>query len=231
MLFMTGANARSKYETRYTVSSNITTGANAFALMGSPSAVGTYRFVIATGVTLSSSSTATPGLTVGNFPAGSTVIIENNGTIKGRGGAGGAGSAVGTGGTGGAGGPAVSISSGYAVRIDNTLGNIWGGGGGQGGQGVGSQGYFTGDYCAALSIAGSVGGAGAGPNSATGGGDYGQAGPTGLAGSATSTGGCPPGGVSGGGAGGAAGKAIALNGNTVTWLGGNNSTQVKGAVS
>lgn len=34
-----------------------------------------------------------------------------------------------------------------------------------------------------------------------------------------------------GGPGGAAGKAIDLNGNSVTWLGGNNGTQVKGAVS
>lgn len=34
-----------------------------------------------------------------------------------------------------------------------------------------------------------------------------------------------------GGAAGAAGKAIDLNGNAVTWLGGNNPTQVKGAVS
>lgn len=34
-----------------------------------------------------------------------------------------------------------------------------------------------------------------------------------------------------GAAGGAAGKAIELNGNSVTWLGGNNGTQVKGAVS
>ena len=34
----------------------------------------------------------------------------------------------------------------------------------------------------------------------------------------------------GSGAGGAAGKAINLNGQTITWLGGNNGTQVKGAV-
>lgn len=33
------------------------------------------------------------------------------------------------------------------------------------------------------------------------------------------------------GLGGAAGRAVKLNGRTVTWLGGNNSTQVKGAVS
>lgn len=33
------------------------------------------------------------------------------------------------------------------------------------------------------------------------------------------------------GSGGAAGKAVELNGNSITWLGGNNGTQVKGAVS
>lgn len=38
-------------------------------------------------------------------------------------------------------------------------------------------------------------------------------------------------GTQGGGYGGAGGKAIALNGNTVTFIAGNNSTQVMGAVS
>lgn len=37
--------------------------------------------------------------------------------------------------------------------------------------------------------------------------------------------------VSAASAGGAAGKAISVHGNTVTWQGGNNSTQVKGPVS
>jgi hypothetical protein len=51
------------------------------------------------------------------------------------------------------------------------------------------------------------------------GGGYGAWGAAGAAGAGVST------------AGGAAGKAIALNGNPVAWLGGNNSTQVKGAVN
>ena len=35
----------------------------------------------------------------------------------------------------------------------------------------------------------------------------------------------------GGAAGGAAGKAVKLNGNSITWLGGNDATRVKGAVN
>lgn len=57
------------------------------------------------------------------------------------------------------------------------------------------------------------------------GGDWGQAGVAGDAGTTTDgTATTKP-----GGAGGAAGKAVAKNGKTLTWLGGNNGTQVKGA--
>lgn len=64
------------------------------------------------------------------------------------------------------------------------------------------------------------------------GGDWGSAGGNGSAGN-------PSAGSPGlaywestaGGSGGAAGKAVALNGKSITWLGGNNGTQVKGAVA
>ncbi len=60
------------------------------------------------------------------------------------------------------------------------------------------------------------------------GGDYGQAGTAGSTASSENTS-TPIHGT--GGAGGAAGKAINLNGVSIVWTGGNNSTQVKGAVS
>ncbi len=55
------------------------------------------------------------------------------------------------------------------------------------------------------------------------GGEYGMPGGTGASGRFLEV-------VYPGGSGGSAGKAINLNSNTVTWLGGNNGTQVKGAV-
>lgn len=60
------------------------------------------------------------------------------------------------------------------------------------------------------------------------GGDYGAAGSVGSSGSGS--GATSNSAYGTGGSGGAAGNAISLNGQTVTWLGGNNGTQVKGAV-
>ena len=88
--------------------------------------------------------------TVGNFPAGSTVIINNNGYISGGGGFGGAGGnsfAKGpnynnqlSGSTGGAGGDGIvkGSSNNFDCSIVNT-GTIAGGGGGGGGAGA----YFV----------------------------------------------------------------------------------------
>ena len=84
--------------------------------------------------------------TVGNFPAGSTVIINNNGYISGGGGYGGAGggsfaqgagSRVDYGFPGGAGGDAITKGSGnnFDCTLVNT-GTIAGGGGGGGGAGT-----------------------------------------------------------------------------------------------
>jgi len=106
---------------------------------------------IASGVFISSNSTATPALTInGSFPNG--VVLTNNGTIAGMGGAGGTGGggniitspsfalqAI-AGSVGSTGGLALSVS--VAVTINNTSGTIAGGGGGGGGgagAAVGSQ--------------------------------------------------------------------------------------------
>ena len=92
----------------------------------------------------------TNAFTVGAFPAGSTVIINNNGYISGGGGFGGAGSQtrennlnVNTSGAKGGDGSygIIKGGSGYSCTIVNT-GTIAGGGGGGGGSG-GESGYFS----------------------------------------------------------------------------------------
>lgn len=79
----------------------------------------------------------------------------------------------------------------------------------------------------------SVGGGGNGASGAGGtGGDYGQPGNTGGSSGIWGWCGCSGDNYSqgGGAGGGAAGKAVTTNSQTITWLGGNNGTQVKGAV-
>ena len=225
---------------------------NLYTLAGSPGSAGAYNFTVPANCTVGSASTAQPALATGSWPAGSSITLTNNGTIVGKGGAGGAGGYVysypvgyydteGTyyqytnwaaagGSSGTAGGVSISLS--YPISIDTTNGFIYGGGGGGGGGSVfpASQ---SNDY-------GGTGGAGAGPGAATGGstgyypgynagsggtgGSYGAAGAVGNWSPAYGTSGSAP------GAGGAAGNAITRNGHTVTWLGGNDSTHVKGAV-
>jgi hypothetical protein len=186
------------------------------------------------GVILGSPNASSYALTVPNsFPNGSTITLVNSGYIVGAGGAGGAPdhwpSGSGMGGAGGAGGTAISIST--AMTINNTNGYIFGGGGGGGG--CGSIMYGDGD--GAGGGQGSAGGAGSGATGTAGsfsgpgimwsgfsegvGGTWGNPGTTGYSDSTS------------GGPGGAAGNAIKLNGNTITWAGGNNSTRVKGAVN
>ena|GEM_PF-3928474 len=125
---------------------NITADAadvNLFSLAGSPTIPVMVLATIATGVNVYASSTANAALTEGAFPAGSIVRLVNNGTINGMGGVGGNGGAVpcgttngttgqcGSAGTAGSvGGTAVSLSG--DIEIDNTNGNIFGGGGGGG---------------------------------------------------------------------------------------------------
>ena len=87
----------------------------------------------------------TPGnyaLTFGEFPAGSTVELVNNGSILGAGGA--AGSGVG--------GNAIlaTTTSVYTKKIRNNA-NIWAGGGGGGGGGAGGNGYYYSNHGAAYS--------------------------------------------------------------------------------
>mgnify|MGYP003641031680 FL=1 len=189
-------------------------------------------------------STGASALDTGNqWTSGDTVKIINNSQIVGRGGAGGAGGGQNAQGSGGAAGQN-AVNLGFATTIQNNGGNIRGGGGGGGGGrgtqvtqpvkggqlvqqfaggggggGAGQQGGAAGSGTAA-GQAGSISGAGGGGTGQQPAGNGGAGGGFGAAGSS--------GGNSGAG-GGAAGKAINLNGNSVTYEDG--SGNVQGAVS
>ena len=189
-------------------------------------------------------STGASALDTGNqWTSGDTVKIINNSQIVGRGGAGGAGGGQNAQGSGGAAGQN-AVNLGFATTIQNNGGNIRGGGGGGGGGrgtqvtqpvkggqlvqqfaggggggGAGQQGGAAGSGTAA-GQAGSISGAGSGGSGQSPAGNGGAGGGFGAAGSS--------GGNSGAG-GGAAGKAINLNGNSVTYEDG--SGNVQGAVS
>jgi len=228
-------------------------------IAGNPTTPSNYVFTIPAGTIISSNSTGVPALTTGTcWPAGSSITLINDGSIYGRGGDGGSGPHTYTGTQffcngygGGVGGPAVGIS--YPLTIDNTHGYIFGGGGGGGGggaaSGVGTCYYWGGGGGGGQgSISsngggggpgGSSGGAGtiAGPGAGGAGGSYsrgyGGAGGTGGSwGVYGSSGGSASwsGGTGYGGAGGAGGPAITGAGYGITWLGGNNGSQVRGAV-
>jgi hypothetical protein len=100
------------------------------------------NFEIASGVTISSTSTATPALDVKTFPTGSVIKITNRGSILGKGGNGGAGGVnSGNGGIGSNGG--IAFKTAYQVTFDN-LGIINGGDGGQGGSAAARSGGTSG---------------------------------------------------------------------------------------
>ena len=120
--------------THITISAS-TTNVNLFTLAGSPGTAGNYEFTVNSGVILTGSTTATPAMTTGTFPAGSGLWLVNNGIIAGAGGVGGAGgSGASTGGAlGNPGGPALNMA--YPLTITNN-GVIEGGGGAGGGGGA-----------------------------------------------------------------------------------------------
>lgn len=98
----------------------------------------TVRFVVEEGVTIGSTSTSTPAVDVGDWPAGVPISLEVRGRIQGKGGEGGRG---GEGGddfvppevNGSDGGPALKTETDIDLILDGGDGQIWGGGGGGGG--------------------------------------------------------------------------------------------------
>lgn len=155
-----------------------------------------------------------PTIDSGEFPAGSTLLMINRGTILGAGGKGGAGGSTASGGQpGGAGNdgfPAIALRLTTNLINHGTIGG--GGGGGGGGRGTGTQGGGGGGGGAGYAAGG--GGLGGGVNagngssgSLSGGGVPGAGGNGGGVGGTPGVNGTAGSGV-GGGAGGAAGPAI-----------------------
>jgi hypothetical protein len=226
----------------------------------------TVSVTVASGVSVSASSAKVPAFSMGTLPACSQVTIVNQGSIVGAGGAGGAGGG-GAPTAGQAGGTAIAASA--RLFLDNTSGNIWGGGGGGGGGALativnvmGGGGGGGGGAGASAGAAGSAGiavdGVGAQyVNGSGGSGGQRMSGGAGGAGGSSgywptpTSGGVGIGGTGGAGGnlgmpgtpggngnlggkgapGGAAGNAVELNGNVMSWLGGNNATQVLGPVN
>lgn len=175
---------------------------------------------------------------------GTNLRLINDGTVAGWGGTGGASN----GGNGAAGGDAIYMQ--YPLAIDNSGGYIKGGGGGGGGGGHLSDGLANANGGGGGGGQGNIGGTGGAdssgasgptPGSRTSNGNGGpggtdtfyseNAGPGGNGGLFGSSGNPGLGAIGGsGGSGGAAGRAVVSNGNTITWLGGNNGTQVVGAI-
>lgn len=227
-----------------------TANVNVRSLAGNPASRVDVTLIIESGVDIYATATTNAGWRTGTgWAVGSTLRVVNRGNGYGKGGDGGDGaSMVANGGNGRDGGPAIEIEdSNVAVSIDNTDGFIGGGGGGGAGGGSNSGGGYGGGGGGGRSRSptsggakggGSAGGGTGGNESGKGSGGGGDPG-TVLAGKKGGGGG--DWGASGGGADdgffhasgskGKGGPAVDLNGNSVTWLGGFNSSQVKGAVS
>lgn len=228
--------------TKFTNSVN-RVAASVFALMGSPTEAGNFEF---TNTAVISAGTEAYALTTGVFPAGSTLTIINNGTIQGKGGVGGTPGAAGA-----AGGTALLLE--YACEVDNTSGYIFGGGGGGGGATCVSGAFSIYSYASGGGGAGATagaggsttktgtagtttsGGAGGDASGTVGGKTYrakgGAGGAPGAAGAQGSYVAPGTGWTTSSTAGGAAGKAINPNNKALTITGGNNTTQIKGAVA
>lgn len=111
-----------------------TNNVNLSTLAGSPSCPVIDTFIVDAGVVVGSTSPGQASMVTGSFPSGSHIVIINNGTIAGAGGAGGDktgygyfASCTGTG-DGGNGGDAISLNTSNVTIINN--GVIGGGGGG-----------------------------------------------------------------------------------------------------
>ena len=110
-----------------TTQTNLTLSSTVF---GSPSTPTTYKVLVDSTATVGGTSSATPALSIGQFPVGSSVILNNYGIIEGGGGTAG----------GGIGGTAIlSNYASQSVTINN-YGTIEGGGGGGGNGGTGGTG-------------------------------------------------------------------------------------------
>lgn len=224
--------------------------------LSSPSIAGDVLVTI-TSTGICNSTSGSPALRLGTgWPAGCTFKVSIAGSVRGSSGVGGVGGTPGLGANGSpgtAGNNAMDLD-GNTVAVDlGTTGQLFGGGGGGGGgaacnsiNGAGGGGGGGGQGDVGSGSGGAAGGgtnpgnagnagnsSGAGVGGSGGvdgafsgggggyGGGWGDAGTSGASATPGGTGGSP----------GAGGKAINLNGGSVTWIAGNNATQVRGAVS
>lgn len=227
-----------------------TANVNVRTLAGSPAFRADVTMIIEAGVDVYSTSTSSGGWRTGTgWVPGSTLLVMNRGNAYGKGGDGGGGASMTADGTNGDdGGPAIEIEdSNLAVSIDNSDGLVAGGGGGGAGGGSNSSGGYGGGGGGGRSRSPTSGGSkgGGSANNGDGGNESGPGmgggGDPGLvlAGKRGGKGGdwgspgksAEDGFLHNSGGRGDGGKAVKLNGHTVVWLGGFNSTQVKGAVS
>lgn len=225
-----------------TVSATTSTPLAVFTAAGSPSTAKDVIVVVNSGIVQGADTDLSYAMDwFGAWPVGTTLKLINYGFISGVGGAG----------NGGSGGTAIKIGGGATVSIDNQ-GYICGGGGG-GGRGRAISGRFDHQGGGGGGGQGHVGQAGGAPNGDGGDGSSGVAGSVSGPGSGGAGGGD---GVSGGGSGGdggywgtnggtggantagdlgypggAPGKAIYLDGGTVSWIAGSAYPSVRGAVS
>lgn len=122
---------------------------NLYEYLGSPSQALSVVVNIVSNIEIFSNDTSgnrTPAFTVGNFPSGSTVVINNNGYISGGGGFGGAGGTQvsnAQNGTDGGDGIIKGSNNNFDITIVNT-GTIASGGGGGGGGVVVTDGSYVG---------------------------------------------------------------------------------------
>ncbi len=198
---------------------NLPTG-SALTIVNNGSIIGAGGYG-GTGGALSDCAIATAGAAGGN--AGNAINLTVSATINNTNGY------IFGGGGGGGGGGASYFLCGFG----------WSGGGGGGGAGnIGGAGgaggynyyiYDAGDPGAAGNTTGGAGGPGGYFDAVRYAGDGGSGGGYGMPGNVGGIG-APGAYNASGGVGGSAGKAINLNGNTITWTGGNNGTQVKGSV-
>ncbi|NOH25692.1 hypothetical protein [Vibrio europaeus] len=130
---------------------------------------------IKSGVVISSSTSAVAAFNVGNAFTGKNVVINNWGSIIGKGGQGGKGGTGSTrGGHGGAGGTALYVRTANPLILRNH-GRILGGGGG----GAGGSAFLSPGSAFTMTGAGGGGGGGAGGGSGASGGNGGQRGSNG----------------------------------------------------
>lgn len=145
----------------------------------------TLTLIVEEGVKVGSTNAANPSLTIGTFPVGLPITVINKGRIGGKGGngQGSDGQATGSGANGQAGGTALYTR--YPITVDNTDGEIWGGGGSGG---TSRTSYQSSNVCFNINR---VGGGGAGVSPGTSGAGASRQGTTeagGIGGSGTSFG-------------------------------------------